>query len=74
MSPQEKGAWINANSDYAWLGKGLNDSVAADTLLAYEKPAGLEDGINILYADGHVDFVVMPDAMKQLAAAGVANP
>jgi len=74
MSPQQKAAWVNAHSDYVWLGKGLNDSVEADRPLAYEKPDGLDDGVNMLYGDTHVDWLTMQSAKAELAKVGVTFP
>lgn len=75
MTADQRLAWVNDGSSYVWLGKGLKDGdTKPDQPLAYEKPAGMEDGINILYGDDHVEFVMTQQAMKQLAAAGVENP
>ena len=58
--------WVNDHSDYAWAGAGLDTTTSTpDTVLAYEKPEGLKEGIEVLFADGHVDWVAKPrsDAM-----------
>jgi prepilin-type processing-associated H-X9-DG protein len=54
---------VNESSDYVYVGKGLTYRATADTVIAYEKPEGLTDGVNFLYADGHVDFQHMSQAM-----------
>ena len=37
--------------------------------MAAEKPEGLSDGLNILFGDGHVEFVIMPRALQMIEAA-----
>jgi prepilin-type processing-associated H-X9-DG protein len=63
--PDKQAEWVNANSDYAWVGAGLNDTGPGNAVLAYEKPDGLQGGIEVLFADGHVEWVAKPksDAM-----------
>lgn len=61
--------WVNESSDYVYVGKGLTYQATADTVIAYEKPDGLQDGVNFLYADGHVDFQSMPAAMELIEKA-----
>lgn len=60
MKPQELADWVNKNSDYVFAGQGLNMNKApAEQVVLYEKPqAHRNDGMNMLYADGHVEFQV----------------
>jgi prepilin-type processing-associated H-X9-DG protein len=58
--------WINESSDYIWIGKGKTFQAAADVPLAYERPDGLQDGLNILFADGHVEWQSMPQATQTI--------
>jgi prepilin-type processing-associated H-X9-DG protein len=58
--------WANEQSDYVWLGKGKTTNATSEEVLAYEKPERVTDGINVLYADGHVDWVSMPQAMQMI--------
>jgi prepilin-type processing-associated H-X9-DG protein len=67
------GDWVNDKSDYVWVGKGKTNAAAADTILAYEKPDGLEDGINVLFADGHVDFISF-DSLEEVFKASKLTP
>jgi prepilin-type processing-associated H-X9-DG protein len=71
----EIAAWVRDNSDYAYVAKGkaLGDLGAGD-VVAYEKPEGLEDGINILFGDGHVDFIPFPYALDLINQGGVRQP
>lgn len=58
MTPEQTAAWANANSNYIYGGKGLNNSVAADKIILIEKLDDHdEDGINCLFGDGHIEFV-----------------
>ncbi|HEY1686166.1 MAG TPA: hypothetical protein VGG19_15475 [Tepidisphaeraceae bacterium] len=57
MSAEDQAVWVSKNSDYIYLGKGMNSSVNPDLIVLYEKDANhRRDGMNILFADGHVDF------------------
>lgn len=56
------------SSDYVYLGKGKHYRRPADFVLAYEKPDGLQDGINVAFVDGRVFFVKMDHAMKLIEA------
>lgn len=67
-----RAAWVKENSDYAYLGAGLKINANADVVVAYEKMDGLHDGINILFADGHVEFVEMSRAIDMIG--GAPNP
>jgi hypothetical protein len=43
---------------YVYLGKGLTDKAASETLLAYERPSYHRNGkVNALFGEGHVEFV-----------------
>jgi prepilin-type processing-associated H-X9-DG protein len=62
--------WVNESSDYVYLGAGLNHRTATpETVIAHEKPDGLEDGLNLLYGDGHVEFQNMDAAIEQIQKA-----
>jgi prepilin-type processing-associated H-X9-DG protein len=48
---------VDAHCDYVYLGKGGKNTSDASQVLIYEKPGPhATDGINIGFADGHVDF------------------
>jgi prepilin-type processing-associated H-X9-DG protein len=62
---------------YVYAGKGLNASAPKDAVLAYEKPDNHnKDGMNVLYADGNVEFVRRDDSARMVAeiAAGHNPP
>ena len=60
---------MRQSSVYVYVGKGKNYRATEVDLLAYEKPDELSDGINMLFCDGHVEFVSMETA-KQIIRAG----
>ena len=69
--PKRAKEWINANSDYIYLGGSLPGKVLssspADMILAHEKLENHdEEGINILFNDGHVEWVIRPQAEEML--------
>lgn len=68
-NPKLLSRWINQNSDYVWIGAGKDVTAGPDVPLAYEKPEQNAGAINILYADGHVEFVTMPEARQQIQKA-----
>jgi prepilin-type processing-associated H-X9-DG protein len=67
-------AWAEANSDYVYVGARLTSAANADAIVAYESPEGLEDGINVLFADGHVDFVSFAGVPQVFAKGGTPAP
>ena len=69
MNLDEKAKWVNENSDYVYVGKGMTSAANAETIVLYEKPdAHGGQGMNMLYADGHVEFWQMRDAQRQIEA------
>jgi len=75
-TPEQQAAWVNAHSDYVYVKPaGPLSAVASDVPLAYEK-LGLhgKDGINILYGDGHVDFLRTEGAIADIKKATGAEP
>jgi prepilin-type processing-associated H-X9-DG protein len=68
MEGEAAAKWVRQNSDYVYVGAGKDYRMTQDEVLAYEKPEGLSDGINILFGDGHVEFLPMPLAQQALKA------
>jgi prepilin-type processing-associated H-X9-DG protein len=67
-------AWVNANASYVYVGAGLKNDAPAETVVLYEKKEDHdEDGMNILYGDGHVEWQPMARAEQEIAKAA-ANP
>jgi prepilin-type processing-associated H-X9-DG protein len=67
-------AWVNENSDYVYLGAGKTQAVGAEVILIHEKPDNhSREGVNVLYGDGHVEFLRMDElqrALQRQAPAG----
>jgi prepilin-type processing-associated H-X9-DG protein len=67
----EQAKWVNANSSYIYVGAGLKNDTPADTVILYEKSDNHEeDGQNLLYGDGHVEWHPMPVAQELIKNAG----
>ena len=50
--------WVAEHSDYVWLGKGKTMSTATpETVIAHEKLDNHPEGVNLLYGDGHVEWM-----------------
>lgn len=65
-----QGAWVNDNSAYVYVGQGLTNAAPADRVVLYEKSDNHdEDGMNFLYADGHVEWQTMETAQQLINAA-----
>ena len=74
MTDYKNHEWINANGSYVYLGKGMNNSASADHVVMYEKKQDHEqEGMNFLYADGHVEWKTMPQAEAEIARADAAK-
>ena len=69
-SPQTMAAGIASgqHTSYIYVGNGLTSSEPADTILLYE-PLGNhnKEGMNVLYSDGHVDWVPKSTAQQIMA-------
>ncbi len=59
--------WVNANSDYVYLGATMKAADPAERILAYEKLENHNgEGVNILYNDGHVEWMMQEGAKKAI--------
>jgi prepilin-type processing-associated H-X9-DG protein len=62
---------VNANANYVYMGAGLNNTTPADRPIVYEKQDDHDqDGMNILYGDGHVEWQAMPTALQEIQKVG----
>lgn len=73
LSREDQIAWVNAATDYVYVGAGKGASMDSEVVLAYENPAEMKDGINILFNDGRVEFREMRWAVETLRRAGVTG-
>jgi len=62
--------WVNANSSYVYVGAGLKAGADPAIVVAYEKDENHRDGMNILFADGHVDWVPLDRAHELIQQSG----
>lgn len=72
---EQKVAWVNASTDYINAAPNQRFSLLATRLLAYENPAtaaGLKGGLNLLFADGRVEFREMSWALETIRANNAA--
>jgi len=56
--------WVNENSDYVYVGADKTSRSPANAVVAHEKLDENPEGVNILYADGHVEFVTIDEARR----------
>ena len=52
---------------YVYVGKGMNWQAPSSAVLAYEPLSHHADGVNVLFADGHVSWVPAAQARKIIA-------
>jgi prepilin-type processing-associated H-X9-DG protein len=53
---------------YVYLGKGMDSAAGANVVLAYEPLANHnEAGMNVLFGDGRVEFIIAPVAKQAIA-------
>jgi prepilin-type processing-associated H-X9-DG protein len=65
--------WVKVNSDYEYLGAGKNNQAGPEVILAHEKMRPGDQGINMLYGDGHVEWNVLSVAQEQIAKQRAAE-
>ena len=69
---EAKVAWVDKGCPYTWVGKGLKNSTPGDVLVLYEREDDHGgDGMNMLFADGHVEWNSMAVA-KEIIRTGKA--
>ena len=75
MSPADLAAWTEKHTDYVYVGKGMTTMAGANDIAIYEKPDDHgKDGMNILFGDGHVEFVTMANAVRMIRAQNKTVP
>jgi prepilin-type processing-associated H-X9-DG protein len=72
LPPDHLVAWVNTHSDYVYVAAGINqehffDSKNQRVVLAYEKEQNHHGaGMNVLFGDGHVEWMTIDGANGQL--------
>ena len=61
------------DSDYEYLGTGKTNQAGPDVILAHEKIRPNVRGINMLYGDGHVEYINLQNAQQMLARQKAAE-
>lgn len=70
----QQAAWINANADYLYIGANAKPTDGPGRVLAYEKPQFAREGMNVLFNDGHVEWMPVPRAMQAIQKANAPAP
>jgi prepilin-type processing-associated H-X9-DG protein len=71
--PAKFAAVVADHCDFVYMGKGRTNTMAADVVVAYEKQGpGTLDGINMAFADGHVEFVRWAGVEEEFRATNEA--
>jgi prepilin-type processing-associated H-X9-DG protein len=55
MTKDQAAAWVNQNSSYLYLGAGMTADSNPEFIVAYDKDGTFHHGVNVLYADGHIE-------------------
>jgi prepilin-type processing-associated H-X9-DG protein len=64
---KQRAKFVNENSHFVYLGAGLTSNAGADVVVLHEKPGAHNgQGMNLLFADGHVEFMFTPAAMETI--------
>lgn len=73
---EEWSAWANEHSHYVYLGAGMKlTETDAATVIAYDRPQNHDDeGINVLFGDGHVSWLNLNDAREIILAQNPDAP
>jgi hypothetical protein len=67
LTLDQQADWVNVHTDYVYLGNGFGTSAPAEQIMLYEKPGSHGgDGMEILFGDGHVDWMRTADAMREI--------
>ena len=69
LTTDQAAVWANQNTSYVYAGAGLTTKADPSTVIVYEKDANHEyQGMNLLFADGRVEFHNLADAHALIAA------
>jgi hypothetical protein len=72
---KEQARWAAEHSDYVYIWPERGSNVAWKKIVMYEKiTPELEEGINIGFGDGRVEFMTWPEAARAFRRAGQEVP
>jgi hypothetical protein len=74
LTREQGAAWIDASTDYVYSASRKPNYTPLGDVLVYENPAGMPGGINLLLADGRVEFREMRWALETLRRAKSPDP
>jgi prepilin-type processing-associated H-X9-DG protein len=60
-------AWVSKDSDYEYLGAGKTNQTPPNVIVAHEKFRPNAVGVNLLFGDGHVEFLYKQAAEQAIA-------
>jgi prepilin-type processing-associated H-X9-DG protein len=65
----EAAKWVEANSDYVYLGAGMKSDQpnSTEAVVAHERFGLSAGGVNVLFADGHVERLPQSEVQRRLA-------
>jgi len=68
-TPQQEAANLSAGGhhSYIYLGKGKNATAGYNVVLVYEAPTNHKNGFNVLFGDGHVEYLNGAIAQKVMS-------
>jgi hypothetical protein len=70
LTDEQQRAWINASTDYIYLGANLRSSGPAGAVVIYENLTGMSGGLDLGFLDGSTRFREMRWALDTLLRAG----
>jgi prepilin-type processing-associated H-X9-DG protein len=68
----EQANWVNSRSDFVYLGAELKPGADPKSILVYERPDG-RPGMNMLFADGHIEWIDVEAARQMIEKQQKAN-
>jgi prepilin-type processing-associated H-X9-DG protein len=59
--------WVNENASYTYVGAGMNNTAGAEEVVLHEKDDNHDqDGMNLLFGDGHVEWDTLETAQQRI--------
>lgn len=71
---EQKAAWVNSTTDYIYVGAHKSIAMPPGTPIAFENPATMADGLDMVFGDDHVEFREMRWAVETILHDRAAFP